>query len=76
MTLYHGIGILLHPHALHVSLFSFVVLLISFVIEFFTFLLAIKELKKYHPTAKLKYLLRHGDPVTLAVIYEDGVACL
>lgn len=59
MTLYHGIDILLHPHALHVSTFSFVVLIVSFVIEFVTFIVAVRELKKSHPHAKFKYLIRH-----------------
>ena len=76
MTLYHGVDILLHPHSLHVSAFSFVILIVSFVLESFTFVIALRELKKSHPHAKLPYLLRHGDPVTLAVVYEDGIACL
>lgn len=76
VTLYHGLELLFHPHALHVSVFSFVVLILSFCLEFFTFLIALRSLKHSHPYAKLRYLLRNWDPVTLAVVYEDGIACL
>ena len=76
VTLYHGVELLINPHSLHVSTFSFVVLAVSFVIEAFTFAVAVRELKRSHPYAGWKHLIAHGDPVTLAVVYEDGVACL
>lgn len=76
VTLYHGVELLANPHALHVSTFSFVVLTVSFVIESFTFIIAVRELKHAHPYAGWKHLTIHWDPVTLAVVYEDGVACL
>ena len=76
VTLYHGVELLLNPHSLHVSTFSFVVLAVSFVVESFTFAIAVRELRRSHPYAWWKHLMIHGDPVTLAVVYEDGVACL
>ena len=76
VTLYHGVELLFNPHSLHVSLFSFIVLAVSFVIEWFTFGIAVRELRRSHPYAWWKHLMIHGDPVTLAVVYEDWVACL
>ncbi len=35
-----------------------------------------KELIHAHPQKKLKHIFIDADPVTLAVIYEDGVALL
>ena len=76
MTLYHGVELLMNPHSLHVSAFSFIVLAVSFVLESITFMIAVRELRSAHPYAGWKHLMLHGDPVTLAVVYEDGVACL
>jgi len=76
VTLYHGVELLMNPHSLHVSAFSFIVLAVSFVLESITFMIAVRELRSAHPYAGWKHLMLHGDPVTLAVVYEDGVACL
>jgi len=75
ITLYRGVELLVTPHEIHVSTFTFVVLIVSFVVEIFTFMIAVKELIRSNPEASRGFLFRHGDPVTLAVVYEDGIAC-
>lgn len=75
ITLYHGVELLITPHALHVSQFTFIILLISFIVESLTFFIAVRELRSSSPHSSWRSLLKHGDPVTLAVVYEDGVAC-
>ena len=54
----------------------FAILGISFVVEFSTFYYAYRELKHKNPHMKFIALLRHGDPITLAVVYEDGIALI
>jgi len=76
VTITHGITMLIRGGESHISGFTFGILIASFVIESGTFLVAFKELKTHNPKKKLKKLLREGDPTTIAVLYEDGVAVL
>lgn len=76
VTTYHGITTLLHVQETHIDIFSYLILVASFVIEGVTLLIALKELKKSYPRRSLKRLLIDGDPTTVAVIYEDGVAVI
>lgn len=72
--IYSGINSLLHKKEVLSHPIVYVVLALSFVIEFITFYIALKELKHHHPTTKLIHLIKTGDPSTLAVVYEDGLA--
>jgi dolichol kinase len=36
--------------------------------------LAVRDLRKHHPGKDFSQILSIGDPITLAVIYEDSVA--
>ena len=74
ITTYHGIISLITPNEIHISLWTFVILGISFVIESITLGIAIREIKKSSMHKKRSLILEHGDPITLAVVYEDSIA--
>ena len=76
VTIYHGIELLINGEEPHISGTIFAILLISLLLEGSTFLAALRELKLRYRHKKLKEILRHGDPATIAVLYEDGVAVL
>ncbi|MFA5047863.1 MAG: cation diffusion facilitator family transporter [Patescibacteria group bacterium] len=76
VTIYRGVSALIHPEALPTGLVPYVVLLVSFVIESITFYLALHELRSDHHKQSFRHILKNGDPSTLAVLYEDGVALL
>lgn len=76
ITIYHSIDSLTAADAPHptFSILSIAVLIAAFAIEGATLLLALNELKKGKRFSKKMF--REGDPVLLAVIYEDGAAVL
>lgn len=77
VTFYHGVIALFHKETMHFDKIVFAILAISFVTELGTFLLALRELyAKKGRHRKLKKILENGDPTTIAVLYEDGVAVL
>lgn len=76
VTVYHGITSLTHPVEAKISIITFLILVASFLIESFTLLMAVLELRRSFPRTKLKKILDEGDPTTIAVIYEDGVAVM
>jgi len=76
VTFVYGINSLEHPEAIHVSPIIFYILIASFVIETITFYAAVKELKRNNKHVPFLKLLKVGDPTTIAVIYEDGVALI
>ena len=76
VTIYHSVQAILHPslNAPDFNYFNIVVLCISFVVEGITLLIAYRELtggEKFR-----KEILADADPVTLAIVYEDGAAVL
>lgn len=73
-VLYNGIDSLLTHRIVFSHPIVYFVLGASFIIELFTFLLAIRELKKHHRGEKWSEIMKNGDPSTLAVAYEDGLA--
>lgn len=74
ITIYHSIDSLVHPeHGAHsFSLSTIVVLLVALIIESITLWLAFRELKKDRKVSL--EMFQDGDPVLLAIIYEDSVA--
>ncbi|MDD5396917.1 MAG: cation diffusion facilitator family transporter [Candidatus Moranbacteria bacterium] len=76
ITLYHGIMGLTHREPLHISQIAFVILAISFAVEAGTFFVAFRELKANNRKRKWKKIFEYGDPTTIAVLLEDGVAVL
>lgn len=76
VTVFNGINALRHPESITIEPVIFYILGASFVIEAATFYIAVRELYRSAPGAGLKELLKNGDPTTIAVIYEDGIALL
>ncbi len=77
ITVYHSINSLIHYESSEVSHLNYLiifVLCISFVIEGITLIIAFKELKGKDKFTKK--IFEDADPVTLAVVYEDGAAVI
>jgi zinc transporter 9 len=75
VTVMHAVESLLHPvdGVATVNMFSVCVLMFALVVEGATLLVAMKEIKGTHDNWS-KEVFEDADPVTLAVVYEDGVA--
>lgn len=74
ITVYHSIDSLIHK-GIEIKVFnpmSIIVLIFALIIESFTLWMALKELKKNEKFSK--EIFKEGDPVLLAIIYEDSVA--
>lgn len=76
VTLYHGIISFSHPKDFTSLAVIVSLLAASFVVESFTFLWAVRELFIENKGKSVSYILRRGNPTTLAVVFEDGVAVL
>lgn len=76
ITIYHSAASLVEKHYGDTSLgaLSVIVLVIAFVVESITLYLAVKELRGGKPLTRKMF--EQADPVTLAVVYEDGAAVL
>jgi zinc transporter 9 len=74
VTIYEGIHTLYEGGPVTFKPIVFLVLLISGMVEINTFVVAARELKRQFPDTTLRERLREGDPATLAVYLEDGVA--
>ena len=74
ITVYHGVSTLLHPGEVNITIVTFFVLAVSFVIELWTFRIASRELVRAYPALSWWERLDHADPTTLAVCLEDGIA--
>jgi zinc transporter 9 len=74
VTIYRGVETIIHPETILLSRWVFIILGISFVVELATFLIAFRELVDKGDGADLATVLREGDPTTIAILYEDGVA--
>ena len=76
VTANNGISALTAPHHVEFSLTIFAVLLVSLIIEGYTFRVAARALKKEFPRATWFERASRADPATLSVFLEDGVAVL
>jgi zinc transporter 9 len=76
VTAYHGIHALLLDEQIEVLNLNYWILFVSFVIESYTLYKAVQELRSAHGKKPFFKSLRIGDPVTVAVIYEDTAAVL
>jgi len=74
--IYNGVDSLWHKREVLDHPIVYIVLALSLIIESITFWIAIRELKHQYPGEKLSRLIRTGDPSTLAVVYEDGLAVI
>lgn len=76
VTVYHGIAVLFEPKAIEISSTIFTVLMISFVIEMWTLLIALRSLQRTFPNDTWAERIAQADPTTLAVCLEDSVAVI
>ncbi len=77
VTVYHGVHSLLHPPELSISWIAFAVLGISFAIEGYVLVMAIKEVNRERgKTGFLAFMASSTDPTLIAVVLEDSVATL
>lgn len=76
ITLYKGIMTLIHPEEVLLSPIVFIILILALVTEIFTFYVAYRELMKNSRGLSFSKTLKEGDPVTIAVLYEDAIAIL
>ncbi len=76
ITLYHGFTALFHHQPALANPIAYLILAVSLVIESTTLFFALRELRAHSTETRLLRIIRSGDPTTLAVLYEDGVAVL
>lgn len=76
VTIYHGLESLTALEHADPSPLSFVILLVALIVEAATLAFALRDLARTHPKCSWRERFHEGDPVTLAVIYEDAVAVL
>lgn len=77
VTVYHSIDSIISQQPTEINHFNVLiiaVLLIALVIEGFTLIIAVQELKGDRKLSRK--IFKDPDPVTLAVIYEDGAAVI
>ncbi|MBU4216625.1 cation diffusion facilitator family transporter [Candidatus Parcubacteria bacterium] len=76
VTIYNGIESLRGENSIFLNKYVFIILGLSLIIETFTLLVAVREIKKNSNGRKFFKALEVADPTTLAVLYEDSVAVL
>ena len=76
ITAYKGVTSLTYPEEIEFTIVVYVVLVVAFIIELYTFRIAARSLRKTHPDASWLERLRLADPMTLAVYLEDAVAVI
>jgi zinc transporter 9 len=75
ITVYHGVNSLLAPHVPQLSIVTFVVLAVSFVVEGTVLLYAIRSVAAHRGEVPFFRFVREGaDPATVAILLEDGAA--
>lgn len=75
-TAVHGLDALSSTHHITYSPIIFVVLAVSFVVEGYTFWVALKAITREHPESSWRERVAEADPSTIAVVLEDAVAVL
>jgi len=75
VTILHGINSLSHPVAPQITSFIYFILAISFIIESFTLWKAYQEIY-VDKDETFRENMKHADPISIAVFYEDTVAVL
>jgi len=77
ITIYHGISTLVSPHMPHLSVTTFAVLGVSFVIEGSVLMFAVYSIAKQRDDIPFfRYVRTRADPATVAILLEDGAAVL
>ena len=76
VTIYHGINSILQGEKVHPGNVAYAILIVSLLIEGGTFLIAMRELFANKKDEDIFELIKEGDPTTIAVLLEDGIAVL
>lgn len=77
ITIYHGVESLLAPHIPQLSVITFAVLVIAFVIEGGVLLYAVRSVSEVRGKIPFfRYVREHADPATVAILLEDSAAVL
>jgi len=77
VTIYHGIDALREQREIFISPITLGILMLSLLIESYTLRTAYLELAKHAGTDEdILEIIRNGDPVTAAVVFEDAAAVL
>jgi zinc transporter 9 len=77
VTVYHGVSGLLHPHMPELSVITFAVLGLAFVIEGGVLVYAIITIWRQRGELSFwRYVRERADPAAVAILLEDGVAVL
>lgn len=76
ITVVHSIEALLHPEEVVFSPLVFGVLLVSLIVETYTLIVAIREIKRHFPDLSWAERFHDADSATVAVLLEDSVAVL
>ena len=77
VSLYHGVGALLHPHPTTDPLINYIVLSIAIVFEAFAWYFAWREFNRDRGDLGFYEAVRRGkDPIMFVVLFEDSAAML
>lgn len=76
VTIYHGIHALIAGEHANISKWVFIILAISFVLEGISLKAALDELRANHKGLSLRECVKKGNPTTVAVLLEDGIALM
>lgn len=76
VIIYHGVDSLINRTEMVHHPVVYVVLVVSLITESITFWLAYRELRRSNYGKSFKEAMAIGDPSTLAVLYEDGLAVI
>jgi solute carrier family 30 (zinc transporter), member 9 len=76
VTIFRGVDAIFSGGEIHTSLLIVFILVVSLCIESFTLRIALRELADAHKGKKITEALKDGDPITVAVVYEDAAAVI
>lgn len=77
VTVYHGIGTLLHPHRPEIGAVTFAVLGLSALVEGYSMFVATRVVWRAKGDRPFfGYLFSEADPAAMAIVLEDGAALL
>lgn len=76
VTIFHGVSSLIEPNEIEITGSVIAVLIAALFIELCSLYFAIRTIRRAHPKETWRGRLKHGDPATVAVLYEDSVAVI
>lgn len=77
VTVYHGIASLAGDHTSHPGLWDYLILIFALIVEGYTLYIAYRGINEDRGEKPFgRFLRESADPTPIAVLLEDGVACL